>query len=151
MLPEMQALSPAWVSLAPQRPEDSSHPRLHVGLAAPFQQRFGGFSGSRVPEQWESGFYLGFATAAPISEQTAPQPSGSGMRGSWEETGSIQAVSQCSPHVRSPAFRDLPGWMWFLIYPNVIFLLSRIPPEAHASAERPKAALAGSSPSERRR
>lgn len=94
LLPELQALPLAWVSPAPQRPEDSSHPRLHAALAAPFQQRFGGSGGSRVPERWESGFYLGFATAAPISQQTAPQPSGSGTRGSREETVSIHGHIQ---------------------------------------------------------
>lgn len=109
-----------------QRPEDSSHPRLHADLSAPFRQHPGGSGGSRVPERWgkESGFAVGFTTAAPIPEQTAPWPSGSGTRGSREEPGSIRAFSQCSPNVRPPALRDLPGWMWFLIYLHGIFLLS---------------------------
>ena len=131
LLPELQALPLAWVSPALQRPEDSSHPRLHAGLAVPFRQRPGGSDGSRVLERCgkESVFYLGFAAAAPLSEQTAPWLSGLGMRGRWEETGSIRAFSQCSPNVRPPAFRDLPGWMRFLIYPHRILLLSPIPLE----------------------
>lgn len=131
LLPELQALPPAWASAALQRLEDSSHPRLHAGLAVPFWQCPGGSDGSRVLDRCgkESGFYLGFAAAAPISEQTALWHLGSDTRGSWEETGSIRAFSQCSPSVWPPAFRDLLVWMRFLIYPHGIFLLSLIPPE----------------------
>lgn len=149
-LPELQAQPPVWASPAPQRPEDSSHLRLHAVRSRRFGRARVAPAGLGHRSDVERSLVSTLALPQQHRSLSKPLP-GSGTRGSREETGSIRAFSQRSPSVRPPGFRDLPGWMRFLIYPHGIFLLSPIPAGAQASAEHPKAALAGSSPWERRR